>query len=406
MASKRLRNGIGLVITLALLALFGLALRPQPVLVDFGTAVRGPLAVTVNEEARTRVRNPYVVSAPVSGRLLRVEIEAGDQVVGGTTVVAQLLPTPPSALDLRTREQAQAAVSAAEAALAVARADLAKAQADFDLADEQVKRVRALRAKNAISKVALDQAEREARAAAASADVANAAIAMRKAEVVSAEARLISFGDALQSGSSAPAMERVIPIVAPVSGSVLRVIQESETTVAAGAPILEVGDVGEDLEILAELLSTDAVKVSTGDPVVIHDWGGGNDLEGVVERIEPWGFTKFSALGVEEQRVNTIIQFTSTAAERASLGHGYRVEVAIRVWEENAVLQVPTSALFRSGEAWAVFRAVDGTAVETRVTLGQNNGAFAEIIDGLAENESVVLYPGAELSDGQLIAER
>ena len=321
-------------------------------------------------------------------------------------MVAQLLPTPPSALDLRTREQAQAAVSAAEAALAVARADLAKAEADFDLADEQVKRIRALRAKNAISKVALDQAEREARAAAASADVANAAIAMREAEVVSARARLISFGDPLGTGPQASAAERIIPIIAPVSGAVLRVIQESETTVLAGAPILEVGDVGEDLEILAELLSTDAVQVSAGDPVVVHDWGGPGDLAGVVERIEPWGFTKFSALGVEEQRVNTIIQFSGPEAERNNLGHGYRVEVSIQVWAGEDALQVPTSALFRSGEDWAVFRAIDGYAQETVVQLGKNNGLVAEVVDGLGEGERVVLYPSAELDDGALLAER
>ncbi|MEM1434176.1 MAG: HlyD family efflux transporter periplasmic adaptor subunit [Pseudomonadota bacterium] len=406
MASKRLRNGIGVGIGIALLVLFALALRPQPVLVDLGTVDSGVLAVTVNEEARTRVQNPYVVSAPVTGRLLRVEIDAGDAVTAGETVVARLLPTPPSVLDARTREQAQAAVSAAEAALAVAQADRKKTDADLDLANEQVRRIRALRAKNAISKAALDQAEREARAAAAATDVANAAIAMRVAELQSARAQLISFAQAESGVSSPTASDRVIEVVAPVSGQVLRVIQESETTLTAGAPILEVGDVASDLEIVAELLSSDAVRVSVGDGVSISDWGGEQYLEGRVARIEPWGFTKFSALGVEEQRVNTIIRFTGDQASRQGLGHGYRVEVSITVWAGDDILQIPTSALYRAGPDLAVFRVIDGQAQSTLVELGRNNGERVQITGGLTAGDTVVLYPSDELTDGSPLAER
>lgn len=406
MASKRLRNGIGVGIGIALLVLFALALRPQPVLVDLGTVDSGVLAVTVNEEARTRVQNPYVVSAPVTGRLLRVEIDAGDAVTAGETVVARLLPTPPSVLDARTREQAQAAVSAAEAALAVAQADRKKTDADLDLANEQVRRIRALRAKNAISKAALDQAEREARAAAAATDVANAAIAMRVAELQSARAQLISFAQAESGVSSPTASDRVIEVVAPVSGQVLRVIQESETTLTAGAPILEVGDVASDLEIVAELLSSDAVRVSVGDGVSISDWGGEQHLEGRVARIEPWGFTKFSALGVEEQRVNTIIRFTGDQASRQGLGHGYRVEVSITVWAGDDILQIPTSALYRAGPDLAVFRVIDGQAQSTLVELGRNNGERVQITGGLTAGDTVVLYPSDELTDGSPLAER
>lgn len=406
MARKTLRNSIIAGSGLALVALFVLALRPQTQLVDLSTLDRGPMQVLISEEARTRVRNPYLISAPISGRLLRVDIDPGDAVIGNETVVARLLPTPPTALDLRTREQAQALVSAAEAAIAVARADLTKARADQELADEQVKRVRTLRASNAISRSALDQAERESRAAAAATDVANAAIAMRTAELQSARVGLISFGETTQPSDSQRLNDRAIPIMAPVSGQVLRVLRESETPITAGDPILEVGNVATDLEILAELLSSDAVQVAVGDPVIISDWGRAGSLEGIVERVEPSGFTKFSALGVEEQRVNTLISFSGEAERRAGLGHGFRVTVGIVVWSAQDVLTVPTSALFRQGDQWAVFKAAAGVATAMPVRIGHNNGRQAEVLDGLAAGDSVVLYPAAELTDGQAVRQR
>ena len=259
-------------------------------MVDMGEVTRQPMTVTIDEEARTRVRDAYVVSAPIAGRLMRVEVEPGDPVEGGQSVIARMLPTNPSALDIRTREQAMAAVAAAEAALRVALADLNKAIADKDFADLELERTRTLVEKKTVAQAALDRAERTWRAANATLDQAKAAISMREADLANSRAQLISFNDTRNSGIHGQAMsENAIPLIAPVSGTILQVMQKSETTLGAGTPILEIGDIANDLEIVTELLSTDAVKVSAGDRVVIDNWGGSYPLSGVVERVEPWG---------------------------------------------------------------------------------------------------------------------
>ena len=399
------------VLTLAAagLAAVGLAAAfwPQPMLVDTAQVTRGPMMVTVDEEARTQVRDPYVVSTPVAGRLMRVELEPGDYVEAGETVVARMMPTNPSALDIRTREQANAAIAAAEAALRVAEADLKKAQADRDLADEEVKRARVLFEQDNVARAVLDRAESVWRAAQATVDTARAAISMRVADLNNSRALLISFDDqglydALTDNGVAP-----ISLPSPITGRVLQVIQKSETTLGAGAPILEIGDTTSDLEVVVELLSTDAVQVSLGDRVLITNWGGTQDLHGVVERIDPWGFTKYSALGVEEQRVNAVIRFTDEAESRALLGHGFRVETRIVVWEEGNALIVPSSALFRQGGEWAVFvMGEDGRARQVAVEPGRNNGIEAQVIAGLSQGDEVVLYPSAGLIDGARIARR
>ena len=406
MNKKTSRNWIIGAIAILLLMGIGYAFWPKPLMVDIGQARRAPMAVTISEEAKTRVEDAYVVSAPISGRLMRVDVEAGDVVIGGETIIANLLPAPPSALDVRTREQARAAVGAAEASVRVARADLNKVMADQDLAEVSVSRARKLYADGAVSQAALDLAIREFRAAAASMDTAKAAISMREAELASAQAQLISFSERplLTSGKSSE--EGAIPLTAPVSGHILRVVQKSETTLVAGTPILEIGDVSNDLEIVAELLSTDAVQVAAGDRVIIENWGGEIALEGVVERVEPWGFTKFSALGVEEQRVNTIIKFTAPITERSGLGHGYRVETNIVIWEDENAMTVSSSALFRDAGVWAVFRVEDGRARQVAVEVGHNNGVQAEILDGISEGDSIILYPGPSLESGSSVRQR
>ena len=201
-------------------------------------------------------------------------------------------------------------------------------------------------------------------------------------------------------------LAKSIPITAPISGRVLRVIQESETTVTAGTPVLEIGDISNDLEVVAELLSTDAVQVSADDRVIIRKWGGAARLNGTVERVEPWGFTKTSALGVEEQRVKTIIKFTDPPAERRSLGHGFRVETQIVIWEAKDVLTVPSSALFRHDGGWAVFAVPAGNAELRKVVIGRNNGLLAEVKDGLEADTTVILYPGPSIVDGIKVARR
>lgn len=399
------------ILTLGAAVLVGAGLTaafwPQPMLVDLGEVRRGAMMQTVDEEARTEVRDPYVVSTPIAGRLMRVELEPGDYVEAGKTVVARMLPTNPSALDIRTREQARAAIAAAEAALRVAQADLNKALADRDLASEDVKRARKLHEQDTISQAALDRAEGTWRSVQATVDTARAAISMRIADLNNARARLISFDDQGLYDAATGANATPIDVPSPITGRVLRVIQKSETTLGAGAPILEVGDTASDLEVVVELLSTDAVQVSVGDPVLITNWGGEGDLHGKVERIDPWGFTKYSALGVEEQRVKSVIRFTEPPETRASLGHGFRVETRIVVWQVEDTLIVPSSALFRQNGGWAVFVLSDaGQAVLRMVEPGRNNGIDAQVLDGLEVGERVVLYPSAGLVDGGKVAER
>lgn len=393
-----------------LAAMLGYAFAPRPIVVDMGEAKRAPMVVTIDEEAKTRVRDAYVVSAPIAGRLLRLDVEPGDAVEGGETAIARMLPLNPSALDIRTREQAKASVQVAEAAVRVARADLNKAMADQELADQDLERSRTLRKSGTVSQAALEQAQRETRATGASLDMAKAAISMREADLANARARLISFGEGASGVVGASAGAEAIPLTAPVSGRILQVMQKSETTLAAGTPILEIGDIANDLEIVAELLSTDAVRVTPGNRVFVENWGGRAPLSGVVERVEPWGFTKYSALGVEEQRVKAIIRFTDPLEQRDSLGHGFRVETRIVIWEAEDALTLPSSALFRQGAGaaggWAVFTVEDGRARLTPVEVGRNNGVQAQILSGTEAGAEIVLYPGPGLTDGASVERR
>jgi len=404
-AKKRSR----MILTAATVLLVGGALTvafwPRPTLVDMGEVAIGTMQLTIDEEGRTRVRDTYVVSTPVAGQLQRVSVLPGDPVVRGETIVAHMRPTNPAALDVRTREQAQALVAAAEAALLVARADLNAASANFDLAQTELSRTEQLVERGISSPAALDSARQRARVAQANVDTTEAAISMREAEITNAQAQLIGFDDRGLAAAMAPTPDD-IPIHAPAAGRVLRVIQQSETTLPAGAPIMEIGNIENDLEVVVELLSTDAVQVTIGDPVILTDWGGATDLTGEVTRVDPFGITQFSALGVEEQRVNAVITFTSPQDDYVGLGHGFRVETHIVVWQAEDTLIVPSSALFRSRDAWAVFVVVDGTAQLRTIEIGPNNGIEAQVTNGLAENDQVVLYPSSGLAEGMRLAER
>ncbi|MEP1330069.1 HlyD family efflux transporter periplasmic adaptor subunit [Pseudophaeobacter sp.] len=405
-AKRRSRLVLTLLVGGFVLAALLAAFWPRPLLVDLGTVTRGAMRLTIDEEGRTRVSEPYVVSTPVAGRLQRVEVNPGDPVVRGETIIVHMLPTNPVALDMRTREQALAAVQAAKAALRGAHADLAAAEASRDLAQIELQRTEQLAARNIASSAALDRDRREFRISEAAVQMADAAIATREADLVTAEAQLIGFEDlgmgaALQNGRADD-----IPLHAPASGLILQVMQQSETTLPAGSPIMEIGDIEGDLEIVVDLISSDAVQVKRGDPVVITDWGGPKTLKGSVTRIDPFGMTKVSALGVEEQRVPVIIALDSPPEDRSGLGHGYRVETRIVVWQANDVLQVPSSALFRAGDAWSVFLAQNGTAHQIPVEIGKNNGVEAELTGGLTDGASVIIYPSAAVQDGAAIAPR
>lgn len=385
------------VAALALAALLVFAFSPRPVLVDLGEISRGPLTVAVRDEARTRVRDIYVVSAPVSGRLLRIGNRAGERVEAGA-VIAVMQPGPPTFVDERSRREIEAGVRSAEAALNLARAELERAEAQLAHARLEADRTETLFAANVASQSALDRARLEVRTAAAASENARAGVGVRQANLEAARAGLIEPAAAGSGG-------RAVPLRAPVAGRVLRVLQESESVIAQGAPVMEIGDPG-DLEVVAELLSSDAARITAGAPVVIDAWGDGPPIQGRVRLVEPYGFLKVSALGVEEQRVRVIIDPVGPPAAWAAVGHGYRVEAAVTVWTTEAAVRVPVAALFRDQGRWAVFRVEGGRARLRRVGIGHNNGELAEVRSGLRPGDRVVLHPGPSLADGGAVRVR
>lgn len=398
MLSKRI---IGFGLLAGLLAFFVYAFRPQPVPVDIAEITRGPMQVAVSDEGYTRVHDVYVVSAPVTGYLLRIESEVGDQVTADKTSLADLLPTHPEFLDERSRNQAEAAIRSAEAALRLAQAERRDAEAQLEFARADARRARALAKKGHISKVELERTELALDSAEAALDTARAAERVRQGELENARAALIS------PGRGAPQFDEkeVVKVTAPVSGRVLQRLQESERVVTSGTPLLEIGNPGQ-LEIVVDLLSRDAVKVNRNAPVEITAWGGDLPLNGRVRLVEPFGFTKISALGIEEQRVNVIIDFTDPRETWSRLGHGYRVDAAIEIWRADDVIRVPTGALFRHQNTWAVFKVLDDRAVRTDVVIGHNNGRVAEVLKGLMPGDRVVLHPSERIEDGSRLKER
>jgi len=385
------------VLALALAWLF----RPDAVPVDLATIARGPLMVAVSDEGETRVRDVYVVSAPVPGRMQRIDLEAGDQVVADSTVVARIEPSDPAFLDVRSAAEARAGVDAAAAARTHAAAQVSRAQAELDFARAELERMRALARSHTVSANDLDAAERRAKTAVAALAEAEAERKVRESEYQVARARLLSPSATRRRSENCDC----VTVYSPVSGAVLRVMTESEGVVQAGAPLLEVGS-PDQLEVVVDLLSADAVRVEAGQRVIIEAWGGEQPLAGRVRRVEPFGFTKVSALGIEEQRVNVVIDITEPRERWLRLGHGYRVEPRIVLWEAEDVLRVPLSALFRQGERWAVFVAQDGRARLREVEIGQGNGLDAELRGGLTVGERVVLHPGDRVSEGARLVER
>ncbi|MCH5373822.1 MAG: efflux RND transporter periplasmic adaptor subunit, partial [Planctomycetes bacterium] len=342
-----------------------------------------------------------VLSAPVAGRMQRIEAEAGDNVRAGETILAEIEPVDPTFLDFRGEAQAKAAVNAAESSTALAQAEVDQALAELDFARAELDRARELISDNTISLRELDEAEKQLKTARAAYNTRLAALQVRNFELERAKAQLIS---PTQQRAEAGECE-CVPITAPVDGVILRVIQESEAVVPAGAPLLEIGDSAE-LEIVVDLLSADAVRVSAGQRVIIEGWGGEAPLEGRVRRVEPFGFTKISALGIEEQRVNVIIDLVSPREQWERLGHGYQVDLKIVLWENDSVIKLPLTALFRSGNDWAVFVANDGVAERRVVQIGKRNGLDAEIMTGLNEGEQVILHPGDRIVDGVNVQSR
>ena len=379
------------------------AFWPQPIPVDLAAVSVGSLQVTIDEEGETRVKDVYVVSSPLAGRVLRINRDVGDAVVAGETVLASILPTDPTLLDSRSHAEADAAVKTAVAARDLSQADVARAGAELDFARSDLERARPLRQRNTISQRALERAELDMRTREAALATALAALRMREFELETARARLIEPGDRTAEGESAT--NCCVTVRAPVSGLVMLIFRESEGVVEAGAPLVEIGD-PHKLEIVVDLLSSDAVKVAPGAAVTIEEWGGEASLAGRVRRVEPYGFTKVSALGIEEQRVNVIVDFIDPPEARLSLGHGYRVEARIILWRDDAVLRLPVSALFRDGDAWATFVVEGDRARLRRVAIGHRNDAEAEVRDGLVEGDLVVLYPSDRVGEGARLVAR
>lgn len=374
---------------------------PSPIPVDLATVSRAPMDVTVDEEARTRVRHVYTVSAPLAGTVLRSERDAGDPVTANVTVVAIMRPAAPSFHDPRQHQELQGASSAAGAAVGLADAERRSAVAALTYSRAQLGRIRELAGRGFVSRSALDKAVADAQANEAALASANAALEVRRDERRSAAARERNPADSVGMPSDSGCC---VEVRAPVTGRVLKRIQESETVVSAGTPLIQIGD-PQDLEIVAELLSTDAVQVRAGQLVHIDGWGG-QPVEGRVKRVEPSGFLKVSALGIEEQRVRVIIDFTGPPRLWAAIGHDFRVVVQVVIWKGDNVLTVPLGALFRINEKWAVYREKGGRARAAEIVIGHRNDRGAEILSGLAPGDSVILHPSDRVRDGSRVAAR
>jgi HlyD family secretion protein len=369
------------------------AFLPKPFPVEVVRVMRGPLRVTIDHEGRTRIKERYVVSAPLSGRLLRVELHPGDTIKAKETLLTAIEPADPALLDPRARAEAEARVKAADAAKSRAVPNLERARAANTLAETELDRARKLNVAGAMSHQELDNAALKARTAGEELKATEFALQIAAFELEQARAVL--------TGGNAAAASR-FEIRSPVDGVLLRVFQESEGVVQPGTRLLEIGNPN-DLEMEIDALSTDAVRIKPGDKVLVEHWGGDSPLLGRVRLIEPAAFLKVSALGVEEQRVNVIADFVDPVEKRKALGDAYRIEARIIISEAADILKVPAGALFRHGDEWAVFAVERGRALRRVVQVGRRNDLEAEVVGGLRENESVITHPSDKVHDGSRI---
>ena len=359
------------------------------------------MEVTVDDEGKTRVRHVYTVSAPIAGKVLRISPprHVGDVVTADETVVAVMQPTVPSFHDARTHEELQAALGAADAAVKLAEAEVRRIEAGLVFAKSDLERAITLTRTDAISRKALDKAKLDVETNEAGLASAKAQLEVRRNERASVAARA-----AEPSNDSVTSQSCCIQLRTPVTGKILKIVQESEGVVGAGAPLVEIGD-PVDLEMVADLLSTDAVRIAPGARVRVDGWGGA-PIQATVTRVDPAGFLKVSALGIEEQRVRTTVDFADGPEVWGRLGHDYRVIVHVTIWSSSDALTVPVAALFRQGDAWAVFAVRDGRAQVTSITMGQRNNRLAEVLSGLAAGDRVVLHPSDRIKDGVRVTQR
>jgi HlyD family secretion protein len=393
-----LRKTVTWIIGIGVVGLIGWSLRPQPIEVELGVVARGPLTVHVVEEGKTRIRNRYVVAAPVAGQMKRVPLKPGDEVIAGKTLLTTIEPALAPLLDPRARTQAEARVKAAEAGKqrAIEASDMAKTAEKFALANwERTKNIKA----GSVSDNDRDNSERDAEMKQRETRAAEFALKVAEFELEQAKAALMQLDT---PGSEAGA---IIPVYSPVSGRVLKVMQESAMVVTAGTSILEVGDPA-DIEIEAEILSRDAVAIKPGADTLIEQWGGAEPLKARVRLVEPAGFTKVSALGVEEQRVIVVSDLVNPPPEAHALGDRYRVEVRVAVWHAEDVLLVPAGALFREGSAWMTFMFDDDKAKKVTLEAGHSDGRMTEVLSGLQAGTKVLLHPPDTVKDGVAVKPR
>ncbi len=392
-----LRKHIGLIISVIVIAaVIGIGFIPQPVLVEVVTVKSKPFRVEIEEEGKTRVTDRYVISAPVDGFARRIEMDVGDTIKKDQQIVC-LEPLRSNVLDPRSRAEAEARVSAATAALNAAERDVRAADADAGFAEKELERLKKLFEAKTISLDRFQEAEAKARRTRASHESARFAVQVARFEKTAAEAAL-RYSAAQASGEEL----EIVSITAPVNGRILKIHHQSEGVVNRGDPLVEIGD-PLSLEVEVDVLSRDAVRLSPGTRVVFKRWGGDADLDGVVRTIEPVGFTKISALGVEEQRVLVIIDLVSSPELWQRLGDGYRMETVFVLWEGEDIMQVPSSALFRHEGEWALYVVEDKRARLRPVKIGHVSGLAAQVISGLEADETVINHPGDNIDAGTRI---
>ena len=374
--------------------LFAYAFVPRPVEIDIVEAQEGALQISIDEDGKTRVKERYTLAAPLAGRLLRIDLDPGDPVEAGQTMLALVEPAVPALLDERTLAQSEARVKAAEAALSRSLANQNSADQRRRQAEANLQRRQKLFDQQMISRQEFDDASYASQTAREDHRAALFAVQIARAELTQANAALLRLRE-LRPGQPQDAF----PLLAPADGQVLRVLQESATVVTPGTPLVEVGN-AKDLEVVIDVLSSDAVRIRPGQRVLLEQWGGGEALRGRVRLVEPAAYTKVSALGVEEQRVDVVVDLEAPPDSRPTLGDGYRVEARIIVWEKDKVQKVPSGALFRREGQWAVF-VVDGNRARLRpLTTGQSNGLETEVLAGLEAAERVILHPGDKVDEG------
>jgi len=396
MNSRQVRWILMASVAVGLAAVIGWLFLPRPVEVELATARRGPILEVVADQGLARVREAYVVAAPSSGRLRRIELEVGDRVVSGRTVVARIDPLAADLLDPRARAQGEAAIATAEAGVSAAQAEAERRGTEAKRADVELGRVRTLADRGFAPAEALDEAIAAADASRAALRAAEAEIGARRSEV--AKARSALLGPEARAG-------RPVSVAAPVSGYVTRVLQESARAVSVGEPLLEIAD-GGGLEAAVEFLSQDAVRIKEGMSAELFDWGGAGVIPAIVRRVEPRGFTKISALGVEEQRVLVLLQLTGSKDAWRNLGPGYRVWGRVFLRREKDVLKIPLGALVRKDAGWAVFRLERGGARLTPVEVDILTDREANIASGLKDGDQVIVFPSDRVAEGVKVRER